>query len=107
MALGLVDIVFAAVTNDPSQAVMRVMRRWPTRSISRCSADTWRRRVLSRSISGVPIVLSMPVDAQGINIESGIDDIHNARLAYVTPSHQFPLGMAMRLERRRSLLAWG
>jgi GntR family transcriptional regulator/MocR family aminotransferase len=29
-----------------------------------------------------------------------------ARVAYVTPSHQFPLGVAMSLSRRRALLAW-
>ncbi|MGO4577643.1 PLP-dependent aminotransferase family protein, partial [Cupriavidus sp. 2TAF22] len=30
----------------------------------------------------------------------------NARIVYVTPSHQFPLGMAMSLERRMALLEW-
>ena len=29
-----------------------------------------------------------------------------ARVVYVTPSHQFPLGVAMSLSRRRALLAW-
>lgn len=29
-----------------------------------------------------------------------------ARLAYVTPSHQFPLGMTMSQARRRELLQW-
>jgi GntR family transcriptional regulator/MocR family aminotransferase len=33
-------------------------------------------------------------------------DRSGARLAYVTPSHQFPLGMPMSLSRRHSLLAW-
>ncbi len=28
------------------------------------------------------------------------------RLVYVTPSHQFPLGMSMSLNRRRQLLDW-
>ena len=31
---------------------------------------------------------------------------HAARLVYVTPSHQYPLGTAMSLQRRRELLAW-
>jgi len=30
----------------------------------------------------------------------------DARLVYVSPSHQFPLGMAMSLRRRMALLAW-
>ena len=48
----------------------------------------------------------MPVDDHGINIESQADGMQDVRLAYVTPSHQFPLGVAMSLERRRKLLAW-
>jgi GntR family transcriptional regulator/MocR family aminotransferase len=45
----------------------------------------------------------VPVDDQGIvvaRIPAG------CRLVYVTPSHQFPLGMAMSLSRRLELLAW-
>jgi GntR family transcriptional regulator/MocR family aminotransferase len=41
-----------------------------------------------------------------LNIESHTDSMQDVRLAYVTPSHQFPLGIAMSLERRRNLLAW-
>ncbi len=44
----------------------------------------------------------VPVDAEGLcveRIEAG------TRLIYVTPSHQFPLGMPMSLPRRRALLA--
>jgi GntR family transcriptional regulator/MocR family aminotransferase len=51
-------------------------------------------------------VLLMPVDGFGINIETNSDSPSSVRLAYVTPSHQFPLGVAMSLERRRNLLAW-
>jgi GntR family transcriptional regulator/MocR family aminotransferase len=49
------------------------------------------------------IVLPVPVDAEGMTIGATPAD---ARLAYVTPSCQFPLGIAMSLERRRALLAW-
>lgn len=48
-------------------------------------------------------VASVPVDAQGI-IVAQLPDA--ARLVYVTPSHQFPLGMPMSLERRIELLDW-
>jgi len=44
----------------------------------------------------------VPVDAEGLRvelIEAGV------RLIYVTPSHQFPLGLPMSLERRHALLA--
>lgn len=42
------------------------------------------------------------VDAQGMRT----DGLPAARLAYVTPSHQFPLGSVMSVGRRRELLAW-
>jgi GntR family transcriptional regulator/MocR family aminotransferase len=45
----------------------------------------------------------VPVDREGI-VVSALPD--NARLVYVTPSHQFPLGMPMSLARRVELLAW-
>ena len=48
----------------------------------------------------------IPVDAHGIDIENHANTTQDTRLAYVTPSHQFPLGVAMSLERRRKLLAW-
>ena len=45
----------------------------------------------------------VPVDAQGLVVDALPD---TARIVYVTPSHQFPLGMAMSLERRVALLEW-
>ncbi len=44
------------------------------------------------------------VDAEGIDIS--ILGSEPAALAYVTPSHQFPLGVTMSIERRRQLLDW-
>lgn len=48
-------------------------------------------------------VVPVPVDEEGL-IVSKLPD--KARLVYVTPSHQFPLGMPMSLERRVELLEW-
>src|SRR2546423_644657 len=48
----------------------------------------------------------MPVDQEGMIIDRQFADQTEARLAYVTPSHQYPLGMPMSLARRRSLLTW-
>lgn len=45
---------------------------------------------------------SVPVDDQGLCVEQ-IED--GTRLIYVTPSHQFPLGMPMAEPRRQALLA--
>ncbi|MGE7603350.1 PLP-dependent aminotransferase family protein [Peribacillus sp. NPDC097675] len=49
-------------------------------------------------------VLPIPVDGEGICME-GIRK-ENPFLVYVTPSHQFPLGTVMTIDRRRQLLKW-
>ena len=48
-------------------------------------------------------VTPVRVDGDGLDVEKLPDD---ARLVYVTPSHQFPLGMPMSHARRAALLAW-
>jgi GntR family transcriptional regulator / MocR family aminotransferase len=48
----------------------------------------------------------VPVDAQGIDVDAGLAVCPNARAAFVTPSHQYPLGMPMSMARRNALLAW-
>jgi GntR family transcriptional regulator/MocR family aminotransferase len=48
-------------------------------------------------------VVGVPVDNDGLIVEALPA---GARAVYVTPSHQYPLGVAMSLPRRRALLAW-
>jgi GntR family transcriptional regulator / MocR family aminotransferase len=48
-------------------------------------------------------VRGIPVDAEGVMVEA---IPREARLIYVSPSHQFPLGMSMSPSRRTALLAW-
>jgi len=50
-------------------------------------------------------LLPVPVDDQGLPVES-IKDTNNCRLAFVTPSNQFPRGGTMPLNRRFALLEW-
>ncbi|NRQ31614.1 PLP-dependent aminotransferase family protein [Nonomuraea sp. NN258] len=58
-------------------------------------------RLLFRSLGAR--VAGVPVDAEGL-VVSAIPSA--ARLVYVTPSHQFPLGTPMSLARRAALLKW-
>ncbi|WP_260464059.1 PLP-dependent aminotransferase family protein [Burkholderia sp. Bp8963] len=51
-------------------------------------------------------VVPVPVDAEGVDVDSGMRLAANARLAVVTPSHQYPLGVTMSLRRRLALLDW-
>ncbi len=48
-------------------------------------------------------IAPIPVDADGIVVDRLPRD---ARVVYVTPSHQFPLGITLSLARRKSLLAF-
>jgi len=51
-------------------------------------------------------LVDVPVDEQGLDVAAGHALSPAARLAYVTPSHQEPLGTTMSLERRHALLDW-
>jgi GntR family transcriptional regulator/MocR family aminotransferase len=51
-------------------------------------------------------VVPVPVDDDGLIVEAGIKRASHAGLAYVTPSHQYPTGVALSLERRIELLEW-
>jgi GntR family transcriptional regulator/MocR family aminotransferase len=48
-------------------------------------------------------VAEIPVDEEGLVVDRLPA---NARIVYVTPSHQFPLGVCMSLSRRLALLEW-
>ncbi|VIO80638.1 PLP-dependent aminotransferase family protein [Bradyrhizobium ivorense] len=52
------------------------------------------------------VTTRVAVDAQGIDVDAAIAACPNARAAFVTPSHQYPLGMPMSMARRNALLAW-
>ena len=47
-----------------------------------------------------------PVDSEGFDLQFGKRRWRRARLVYVTPAHQFPLGVTMSLRRRLELLEW-
>ncbi|MGA1318947.1 MAG: PLP-dependent aminotransferase family protein, partial [Rubrivivax sp.] len=49
-------------------------------------------------------LVPVPVDAQGLCVEHGLAQSPAFSLAFVTPSHQQPLGAVMSLERRFALL---
>ena len=51
-------------------------------------------------------LVPVPVDGQGLDVAAGIARAPRARAAYVTPSHQYPLGMTMSAARRLQLLEW-
>ncbi|WP_313349763.1 PLP-dependent aminotransferase family protein, partial [Paracoccus sp. (in: a-proteobacteria)] len=48
----------------------------------------------------------IPVDEQGLDVEQGSILCPTAQAAFVTPSHQYPLGMPLSMARRQALIAW-
>ncbi len=51
-------------------------------------------------------LIPVPVDDEGMIVPEISGQCRDARVAYVTPSHQYPLGMTMSAARRMSLLKW-
>jgi GntR family transcriptional regulator / MocR family aminotransferase len=51
-------------------------------------------------------IVPVPVGDEGISVAGGRALAPDARLAVVTPSHQFPTGVTMSLNRRLALLEW-
>src|SRR5262245_11895887 len=51
-------------------------------------------------------IVPVRVDDDGLDVAEGTRLAPDARMAYVTPSNQFPLSLAMSLARRRALLQW-
>jgi GntR family transcriptional regulator/MocR family aminotransferase len=51
-------------------------------------------------------LIPVPVDAEGLQVAIGKKLCESARLAYVTPARQAPLGVGLSLSRRVELLEW-
>jgi GntR family transcriptional regulator/MocR family aminotransferase len=51
-------------------------------------------------------LVPVKVDTSGLDISAPAASSSDARVAYVTPSHQYPLGVTMSLPRRLALLDW-
>jgi GntR family transcriptional regulator/MocR family aminotransferase len=51
-------------------------------------------------------LVSVPVDDHGLDVAAGIARRPTVSAAYVTPSHQYPLGVIMSAPRRLQLLDW-
>ena len=52
------------------------------------------------------VIAPVRVDAEGLDVGAGANKYSRARAAFVTPSHQYPLGVTMSASRRLQLLDW-
>ena len=51
-------------------------------------------------------IVGVPLDDEGLDVAHGRRLAPHARLAYITPSHQYPLGVTMSIGRRLAMLDW-
>jgi GntR family transcriptional regulator/MocR family aminotransferase len=51
-------------------------------------------------------IIGVPVDEEGLSVSAGTKICPHAKGVYLTPAHQFPLGVTMSLERRMAVLSW-
>jgi GntR family transcriptional regulator/MocR family aminotransferase len=51
-------------------------------------------------------MIRVPLDVEGLNVTRGIELCADAKAAFVTPSHQYPVGMPMSMARRLALIDW-
>lgn len=51
-------------------------------------------------------VTAVPVDSDGIDVAAGLRTCAKAKAVYVTPSHQYPLGVTLSMARRLALIDW-
>ena len=51
-------------------------------------------------------IVAVPVDTDGLIVKAGRRFAPKAKLAYVTPANQFPMGVTMSADRRIELLRW-
>ena len=51
-------------------------------------------------------LVGVRIDDGGLDVTAAVRSAPDARLALVTPSHQFPLGMTLPVERRLAFLDW-
>ncbi len=61
-----------------------------------------RNSILAAGAHPIPV----PVDDEGFRLDEALKLAPNARLACLSPSHQYPLGPTMSLRRRLDLLEW-
>ena len=97
------QVVITAGTQQAIDLIIRVMQR-PDRNVW-IEDPGYALTRLALAAAGVK-VCPVPVDQHGIDVAEGIRRAPKAGAVFITPSHQFPKGVALSMPRRLELLAW-
>lgn len=100
-----VDPDRVVITIGVSQALdlmLRTLAPIPAIAFEEPSAEPVGRLIRLHNIPALPV----PVDRNGMQIETLSNFNNPPTVIHVVPSHQFPTGVVMSLERRLNLLAW-
>jgi len=97
------QIVVTAGTQHALDLIIRVLHRGDLQAwVEDPGYSLTRQALIAAGVRTRPI----PVDGQGIDVAAGIRLAPKARAVFVTPSHQFPTGVALSMARRLALLDW-
>jgi GntR family transcriptional regulator / MocR family aminotransferase len=94
------------ITNGTQQALDLIGRIFLSESENVCLEDPGYLGARDIFMAKGARVVPVPIDEEGFDLQTARKRSPKARLIYVTPSHQFPLGVTMSLARRLSLLEW-
>ena len=97
------QVVITAGTQQAIDIVIRVMRG-PDKEV--WIEDPGYALTRLALIAAGAKVCPVPVDQHGIEVAAGIRRAPRARAVFITPSHQFPKGVALSMARRLELLSW-
>ena len=94
------------VTNGTQQSLDLICRVFLSKTDEVCVEDPGYLGARDVFAAAGAKIVFVPVDEEGFDVQTARRRSRRARLVYVTPSHQYPLGMTMTLARRLSLLEW-
>jgi GntR family transcriptional regulator/MocR family aminotransferase len=94
------------ITNGTQQALDLIGRIFLTKGDDVCLEDPGYLGARDIFAATGARLIPVPVDDEGFDVQTARKRSRKARLAYVTPSHQYPLGVTMSLSRRLNLLEW-
>ena len=104
LARGVLCEPHQVIVTSSARAALTAMCRFLASPGERCLVEDPGYPIAHRIIVGCGLeAVPIPVDANGMRVEQSLP---NARLAYVTPTHQLPLGVALSSERCRMLIDW-